>query len=227
MTIARGIMPWKKLSKKYKTETDKKYKRIITRFADKYTHPCRHQETALGKLFADAFKESLGLDIMMVGSGSIRGEELGPIVMLEDLIQIFPYNDEVFRISVTGTQLRKIIKHVLRTGALLGVTEFYQFSSGFHIVFDYDAQELLEISLDGKDIEEERIYNVGVSSFHFKNLKEFLGVSEEEVSKNKAPKIVATKSADVLEEYFSHKELVKVPQENRLVIKQAAAKRSV
>ena len=75
--------------------------------------------------------------------------------MLEDLTQIFPYNDEVFRISVTGTQLRKIIKHVLRTGALLGVTEFYQFSSGFHIVFDYDAQELLELSLDGKDIEEE------------------------------------------------------------------------
>ena len=131
------------------------------------------------------------------------------------------------QISVTGTQLRKIIKHVLRTGALLGVTEFYQFSSGFHIVFDYDAQELLEISLDGKDIEDERIYNVGISSFHFKNLKEFLGVSEEEVFKNKAPKIVATKSADVLEEYFSHKELVKVPQENRLVIKQAAAKRSV
>ena len=50
---------------------------------------------------------------------------------------------------------------------------------------------------------------------------------DKEVSKNKAPKIVATKSADVLEEYFSRKELVKVRQENRLVIKQAAAKRSV
>ena len=212
---------------KYKTETDKKYKRIITRFADKYTHPCRHQETALGKLFADAFRDSLGLDIMMVGSGSIRGEELGPIVMLEDLTQIFPYNDEIFRISVTGTQLRRMVKHILRTGALLGVTEFYQYSSGFHIVFDYDAQQLLELSFEGKDIEDEKIYDVGISSFHFKNLKEFFGVSEEEVSKNKAPKIVATKSADVLEEYFSHKELVKVPEERRLVIKQAAAKRSI
>ncbi|MBQ3236001.1 MAG: 5'-nucleotidase C-terminal domain-containing protein, partial [Oscillospiraceae bacterium] len=213
--------------KKYRTETDRKYKRIITRFADKYTHPCRHQETTLGKLFADAFKESLGLDIMMVGSGSIRGEELGPIVMLEDLTQIFPYNDEVFRIAVTGTQLRKMIKHILRTGALLGVTEFYQYSKGFHIVFDYDAQQLLELSLDGKDVEAEKIYTVGISSFHYKNLPEFFGVTEEEVSENKIPKIVATKSADILEEYFSHRELVKAPEETRLVIKQAAAKRSI
>ncbi len=120
-----------------------------------------------------------------------------------------------------------MIKHSLRTGALQGLTEFYQYSRGFEIYFDYENQVLEKLVLNGEEVADEKLYNVGISSFHFKNLKEFLGVSEEEVSKNKAPKIVATKSADVLEEYFSHKELVKVPQENRLVIKQAAAKRSV
>ena len=215
-----------KVIEKYKTETDRKYKRIITRFADKYTHPSREQETALGKLFADALKESLDVDIMMVGSGSIRGTELGPIVLLEDLIQIFPYNDEIFRIAVTGRQLRTMIKHILRTGALLGVTEFYQYSKGFHIVFDYDAQQLLELSLDGKDIEDEKLYTIGINGFHYKNLNEFMGVNPEEVAKNKEPKVIATKCTDVVEEYFSHREYIKVSDENRLVIKQSMAKKA-
>ena len=205
---------------KYKTQTDKKYKRIITRLADKYTHPSREQETTLGKLISDAFKDALGLDIMMVGSGSIRGEEMGPIVLLEDLLQVFPYSDEVYRITVTGAQLKRMIKHSLRKGALQGLTEFYQYSRGFEIQFDYENQELISLSLDGEEILDDKCYNVGITSFHYQNLKEFLDVSVEEVSKNKEPKVVATKSADVLEEYFSKQELCKVAPDRRLCLKQ-------
>ena len=198
----------------------KKYKKIVTRLADKYTHPCREQETTLGKLITDAFKDALGLDIMMVGSGSIRAEEMGPIVLLEDLLQVFPYSDEVYRITVTGAQLKRMIKYSLRKGALQGLTEFYQYSRGFEINFDYDNQELISMSLDGEPIDDEKCYSVGITSFHYQNLKEFLDVSVEEISKNKEPKVVATKSADVLEEYFSKKELVKVAPDRRLCLKQ-------
>lgn len=208
---------------KYKTQTDKKYKRIITRLADKYTHPCREQETTLGKLISDAFKDALGLDIMMVGSGSIRGQEMGPIVLLEDLLQVFPYSDEVYRITVTGEQLKRMIKYSLRTGALQGLTEFYQYSRGFEINFDYDEQKLISLSLNGEPIDDNKCYNVGITSFHYQNLKEFLDISVEEVSKNKEPKVLATKSADVLEEYFSKQELVKVAPDRRLCLKQYVA----
>ena len=205
---------------KYKEQTDRKYKRVITRLADKYTHPSREQETTLGKLITDAFKDALGLDIMMVGSGSIRAQEMGPIVMLEDLLQVFPYSDEVYRITVTGEQLKRVVKHTLRTGALQGLTEFYPYSRGFEIQFDYENQELIKLSLDGKEIDDGKLYNLGVTSFHFENLKEFLNLTKEEVSKNREPKVVATKSADVLEEYFSKQELVKVAPDRRLCLKQ-------
>ena len=207
---------------KYKTETDRKYKRILTRLADKYTHPCREQETTLGKLFSDAFKDALGLDIMLVGSGSIRKEEMGPIVLLEDLLQVFPYSDEVYRITVTGEQLKKMVKHILRKGSLQGNTEFYQFSKGFEIEFDYENQELLSLSLDKQGIINSKFYSVGITAFHYKNMKDFLNITEDEISKNKEPKVVATKSTDVLEEYFSRKELVKVASDRRLSIKQYA-----
>ena len=205
---------------KYKTQTDKKYKRVVTRLADKYTHPKREEETSLGKLITDAFKDALGLDIMMLGSGSIRAQEMGPIVMLEDLLQVFPYNDEVYRITVTGAQLKRMISFSLRKGALDGLTEFYQYSRGFEIYFDYENQVLEKLVLDGEEVTDEKLYNVGITSFHFENLKEFLGVSLEEVSKNKEPKVVATKSADVLEEYFSKQELCKVAPDRRLCLKQ-------
>ena len=205
---------------KYKTQTDKKYKRVVTRLADKYTHPKREEETSLGKLITDAFKDALGLDIMMLGSGSIRAQEMGPIVMLEDLLQVFPYNDEVYRITVTGAQLKRMISFSLRKGALDGLTEFYQYSRGFEIYFDYENQVLEKLVLNGEEVTDEKLYNVGITSFHFENLKEFLGVSLEEVSKNKEPKVVATKSADVLEEYFSKQELCKVAPDRRLCLKQ-------
>lgn len=207
-----------KVIEKYKNQTDKKYKRIITRLADEYTHPGREEETELGKLISDAFRDALGLDIMMVGSGSIRAQEMGPIVLLEDLNEVFPYNDEVYRITVNGGQLRRMICYTLREGALEGLTEFYQYSKGLVIEFDYDKQMLISLSLNGKEIRDNKYYSVGITSFHYENMKEFLDISPEEISAYKAPKVVATKSADVLEEYLSKQELVKVAPDRRLHI---------
>ena len=204
---------------RYKTETDKKYKRVLTRLADKYTHPKREEETLLGRLFSDAFKDSLGLDIMMVGSGSIRAPEMGPIVMLEDLLQVFPYSDAVYRITVTGEQLKRMIRYSLRTGALQGLTEFYQYSRGFEIYFDYENQQLEKLVLDGEEIRDDKYYAVGITSFHYENLQEFLNLSYEEIKKNKEPKVVATKSVDVLEEYFCKHELIKAAADQRLHLK--------
>ncbi|MBR6608234.1 MAG: bifunctional metallophosphatase/5'-nucleotidase [Oscillospiraceae bacterium] len=204
---------------RYKTETDKKYKRVLTRLADKYTHPKREEETSLGRLFSDAFKDSLGLDIMMVGSGSIRAPEMGPIVMLEDLLQVFPYSDAVYRITVTGEQLKRMICHILRTGALQGLTEFYQYSRGFEIYFDYENQQLEKLVLDCEEIRDDKFYAVGITSFHYENLPEFLNISYEELKKNKEPKVVATKSVDVLEEYFCKHELIKAATDQRLHLK--------
>lgn len=64
------------LIESYKGTTDLKYGRVITRFKRELTHPDRYQETELGDLFADILQKSLGLDLMLLGSGSIRGEKL-------------------------------------------------------------------------------------------------------------------------------------------------------
>jgi len=205
---------------KYKEKTDTKYNRVVTRFAECYTHPARNQETALGKLMADAFKDVLGVDIMFLGSGSIRGEELGPIVQYQDLLKIFPYNDEIYRVFVNGGQLKRMVKHILRDEAFEGEhTEFYQFSRGFRVEYDRTARELISLSLNGYEIRDFDQFKLGLQAFHMKNIKEFLDVSEEEISTPNRPKVLSTNSTDVLEEYFSHQELIRCSEERRLILR--------
>lgn len=205
---------------KYKKQTDTKYNRIITRFAGRYTHPARNQETMLGKLMADAFKDVLGVDIMFLGSGSIRGEELGPIVQYRDLIQVFPYNDKIYRIFVNGAQLRRMIKHILRDEAFGEThTSFYQFSRGFRVEYNRTSKELISLSLNGYEIRDLDQFSLGLQEFHLQNIKENLAVDLEEVSSPRRPKVISTNSADVLEEYFSNQELIRASGERRLVLR--------
>ena len=48
-----------------------------------------------------------------------------------------------------------------------------------------------------------------LQSFHLKNIKKFLDVAAEEGSSPRRPKVLSTNSTDVLEEYFSHQELIR------------------
>ncbi len=203
---------------RYTEATDKKYARYITRFTDKYTHPARNQETELGRLFADIFRDSLGLDIMLVPSGGIRGKELGPLVLLRDLTQTFPYNDAVYRLTVTGAQLKRMVGYLFRPEALEGAhTEFYQFSSGMRVVVSLSEKRMMEISFEGNPIEDDRLFRIGLQSYHYKNMQEFFGISEEEVAANAKIRVVATNATDVLDENLSRMELVKCPTDLRWI----------
>ena len=65
---------------------------------------------------------------MLLGSGSVRTEELGPIVMLGTLTECFPYDDPVYMVNVTGRQLKDMLKYMMRDEVWQGVhCEFYQF----------------------------------------------------------------------------------------------------
>jgi len=188
----------------YKLQTDEKYQRMITRFKRQLTHPSRYQETELGGLFADILQESLNLDMMFLGSGSIRSTELGPIVLLSDLAECFPYNDPVYMCRITGAQLRRMITFMLRDEALDGGhTEFYQFSRGVRVLYDRHNHELRKFNFRDVPIEDNHIYRIGMQHYHLMNLEYFFSVSLNEISQNGKPRMVATSCQEILEEYLS------------------------
>ena len=69
------------------------------------------------------------LDTMLVGSGSIRVTEIGPIILFSDLTECLPYDDSAIALWVTGAQLKKMILYMLRDEVLDGSHgEVFQFN---------------------------------------------------------------------------------------------------
>lgn len=203
----------------YKSATSQKYDRIITRFACELGHPKRNQETPLGNLIADILRDSFGVDLMLMGSGAIRSYSLGPVVHYADLVECLPYDDAVYMLKVTGAQLERMLRHVLRDEAFQGEhTEFYQFSHGMHIVWSRSTQTFRTLTLDGEVLYADRLYTVAMQKYHYNNLKAFLNITLEEAEENGKIRVLSTSARDVVEEYLMVNQHLNRRVEGRLVV---------
>lgn len=203
----------------YKSATSQKYDRIITRFACELGHPKRNQETPLGNLIADILRDSFGIDLMLMGSGAIRSYSLGPVVHYADLVECLPYDDAVYMLKVTGAQLERMLRHVLRDEAFQGEhTEFYQFSHGMHIVWSRSTQTFRSLTLDGEVLYAHRLYTVAMQKYHYNNLKAFLNITLEEAEENGKIRVLSTSARDVVEEYLMVNQHLNRRVEGRLVV---------
>ena len=203
----------------YRDLTERKYGRLVTRFKRQLTHPSRTSETELGGLMADILQESLNLDIMLLGSGSIRKEALGPIVLLSDLTECFPYDDSVHLLHINGKQLRRMILHMLRDEVWAGAhCEFYQLSQGMRVVYDRVNRYLEEFSFRGEPIGDDRVFTVGLQNYHFLNMEDALALSHAEAAENGEMRVIASSCREILDEYLSRHQNLERSVNGRLVI---------
>ena len=208
----------KEMLSRFKNETDVKYHRVITRFARKLTHPTRTEETELGNLYADVLQTDSSFDLMIIGTGSIRKKELGPIVEYQDLLENTPFDDCLWMLEATGEQLRRMVMHIMRDEAWVGHTEFYQFSRGMHIRYNRTTHELKEFEFHGKPIKDDDHITFAVQNYHYGSFDEFFGVPLEEIKKNRRPRIIATSVNNIFEEYFTLNQGLDSKVEGRIVI---------
>lgn len=204
---------------RFKEETDKKYNRPLCQFIRPLTHPGRYQETELGNLLCDVLRGSLEVDIAMIGSGSLRKACIQPILTYGELLEVFPYDDKMIRLKVTGSQFKRMYRHTLRDEMLNGGhTEFYQYSQGFAVVFDKSQKEFLRFDFNGEPIDEQGLYTVALQEFHYENFEKCFGFGVSEVLENDRPKVLTTSILDVLVEHLPFCKLREKNVEGRLVI---------
>ena len=186
----------------YKSRTDAKYGQIITRFIRELTHPSRYRETELGDLISDILKESLGVDIFLMGSGSIRTEQLGPIVTKGDLRTCFPYDDAVHMVYMTGAQLKHALLRMLRDESFLkgAHTEFYQLSKGLLVEYDQASHSYLRFEFEGEPVEDDRVFTVGLQHYHYLNLPDSFDLTLDDLRANHKDRVVSTSVTQIIEE---------------------------
>lgn len=186
-----------------KAKTDLKYAKVVANFDYELEHHDRWIQTELGGVFADAMMESCAVDLFFMGSGSVRKQHMGPIVTFQDFTECYPYDGKSYGVRLTGAQLKKALLYIYRDEAWLGDhTEFYQLSKGMHVVYTKSGHQLLECKLNGEDIEDDKLYLVGIQEYHYNNLPEFFNLSYDEVKANGKPVVLTTSDVQTLLEYF-------------------------
>lgn len=165
-------------------------------------------------------RAQLGSDLVMIASGSIRTESLGPIVTLQDLMIAFPYESSMIGFLLTGSQLRKVVKHLTRDDAIDENvwTELFQFSNGFFCEYDRHSREILQLKIDGEYVQDEKLYSIAVQSYFYCSMEKYFGITPEEVSENGEPKELASSMQNVLVDYFDNHDYIKLEEEKRLLI---------
>ena len=196
---------------------DRKYNTIICKLAKTLTHPKREVETTLGNLIADAFAEKAECDVMLVGSGSIRVKEIGPLVTLRDFRSCFPYDDTLTRYTIDEEKLRKIFGHVMRTENRTGEGECYQVNGKVKAVYSDAEHKLASLRINGEEVSTEELYTVCLQGFHFNNSSSYLNLRQEEFLESGKQKVISTSAQDVLEEYLRSHQNNKREIEERLV----------
>ncbi len=202
----------------FKEQVDRKYNRVVGRLARQLTHPKREQETELGNLIADIVAQQDKLDVVFVASGAIRGKELGPLVTLSDLRKVYPYNDILYKFTVSGLILKKIFTHIMRPENRIpgGGNEYFQLNKGIKAVYN-DAEKRLEsLSINEQSVEDDHQYTICMDGYRYQNSQRNLGITHEELGNSK---VIATSCQDVLEEFFGHHQNINSEIEGRLIYK--------
>lgn len=187
---------------RYKESTDSKYNRVIARMHKTLEHGDRYRETELGNLFADIFRDMFGVNIFLLGSGSIRKEALEEIVTLGALTEIFPYPDKAYVMKITGKLFRRMLETFWDRHYKKETHEFYQLSAGTNLIYDKDAGMLRSLLFESRDIKDDDELTIGLQQFHYHNTQENFGVTLEDLSELSPIRCVCTDVRQVLMEYF-------------------------
>jgi 5'-nucleotidase len=200
----------------YSDVLDAKYRSIVCKFATELTHPRREEETSLGNLFADVLADWGEMDVVLLGSGSVRSQALGPLVTLGDFTECYPFTDTLTCYTVTGATLWRMFDHWMRPENRTGEGECYQVNAGVRAVYGERARRLESLWVNHQPVELDRRYTVGLQGYHASNSETCLDVSMEELLKERRGRVVATCAQDMLLEYLREHQNLRAKVEGRL-----------
>ena len=121
-----------------------------------------NQESTIGNLLTDFMRSASKSDIAFLNSGAIRADiNAGPVTM-EQLINVYPFPDNLTIVELNGKQVRELIEYSLTLP--YGVGQI----SGLKIQFDSSQpkmQRLVSIKLGNTELADTQKYTVSTSAY--------------------------------------------------------------
>lgn len=203
----------------YVLDIDEKYSQYITRYARKLDNFGRRNITEIGQLFSDAFQESLPVDFFLMASSSTRCYYMDMTVTLQDIREAYPYDGKLYKLTIDGKMLKRMICHYLRDEVLdKEVETFYQNSSNLKIKYSRNQHSVVSLILNGVEVKDDDTMTVGLQEFYMLNCEIGFGMKLEELQKYGEAKVVSTDAFGTLRDYLSEHENLGGPVDDRLEI---------
>ncbi|WP_050032468.1 bifunctional metallophosphatase/5'-nucleotidase [Halorubrum halophilum] len=132
-------------------------------------------ECRVGNFVADAFRWALDADVGLSNAGGLRqGNPWHGDVTKADLISLIPFEEPVTLASVTGAELRDVLREMAAPDVDFGEDDWWHgHVSNARVVWDADAELLLEAAVGGEPIDPEARYTVAVSEYLLHSDHEF------------------------------------------------------
>ena len=87
------------------------------------------------------------------------------------------------------------------------------------IIWSRGQQKFETLTLNGKALDQQKLYTIALSKFHYMNIQNFLNISLEEIKINAPPRVLATSYRDIVEEYMMMNPHLSSEVEGRLIVK--------
>ncbi|MEM1260983.1 MAG: bifunctional UDP-sugar hydrolase/5'-nucleotidase [Pseudomonadota bacterium] len=115
-------------------------------------------ESSMGNAFADVVRQAADADIGLMPSGALRRDIATGDVRQVDLLDAFPFEDKVARLTLRGTVLREILEQGL------SLERGFLQVSGLTLSYDLSqpvGQRLVSAMVAGQPLADDRLYTVG------------------------------------------------------------------
>jgi 2',3'-cyclic-nucleotide 2'-phosphodiesterase (5'-nucleotidase family) len=126
-----------------------RYDEIIGQAAGDFSSRC--DDRAEYNLMTDAIRETFGTEVELENMGGVRSPLVKGKITRGDLVILDPFNNTIVTYDITGLKLKEIIKK--HAPAVSGIR--YRMEDG----------ELLEVTLNGQPLQDNRIYSGASNSF--------------------------------------------------------------
>ncbi|MCB1122290.1 MAG: bifunctional metallophosphatase/5'-nucleotidase [Verrucomicrobiae bacterium] len=168
-----------------------------------------NEESDLGNLYADILKEITDSQIAFINSGALRKDLPEGPVPLADLMDSFPFTDEVVILEMTGAQITSVLEQSLTLER--GVLQV----SGLKLDYDLSrpsGHRVVSVKVDEKVLRKEGIYKVGTIEILAQGADLYSAFAN---SRRITPRGSQAKFADVLQEFLTSKKHVSLPMRGR------------
>ncbi|WP_096395460.1 bifunctional UDP-sugar hydrolase/5'-nucleotidase [Halorubrum trapanicum] len=124
-------------------------------------------ECRVGNFVADAFRWVHDADVGLSNAGGLRqGDPWAGDVTKADLISLIPFEEPVALASVTGAELHDVFREMAAPDVDFGEDDWWHgHVSNARVVWDDDAELILEAAVGGEPIDPDARYTVAVSEY--------------------------------------------------------------